>query len=121
MISVHRRLDGRQVVVSVSGELDETGCPALRAALAPEAVLDGGRKVVVDVSGLTFCDSSGLGVFVGAWKQLREAGRQLVLLDTPERLARRMQVTGLDQLITTERSGRPGEAPSQGPTHGRPG
>lgn len=103
-IDIQRSLDGRWVVVSVSGVLDVATVPTLKAALIPELLRDGRNKVALDVSGLTFCDSTGMGVFVCAWQKLRDKGGQFVLLRPSERLAHRLRIAGLSKVIPTAQS-----------------
>lgn len=90
---------GLWLVVSVSGELDMATAPVLREVLAPDALPDGCRHLALDVSGLTFCDSSGLCVLVGLKKQMNAVNGRLALLHLPVFLARRLQQTGLVQVL----------------------
>ena len=86
----------------VSGEVDVASSPTLRARIA-ELIDDGADTIVLDLSGLTFVDSSGLGVLVGALKRVRELDRKdlvLVGLQGPPR--RVFEITGLTELFTIE-------------------
>jgi len=87
--------DGTAVLV-VSGEIDISTAPALREHLQQ---FDG-RTVIVDLTAMTFIDSTGLGVLVGALKRLREDGGDLVLRG-PSRSARKvLDISGLAQIVT---------------------
>jgi len=55
---------------------------------------------VLDLSGLEFLDSMGLGVLVGALKRARSHDGQLVLAAVPERIAQLLQLVGLDEVFT---------------------
>jgi anti-sigma B factor antagonist len=94
------RLDVRRVdhplgiVLTLAGELDLATAPVLRERL--DAALHGGAVVVIDLSRLRFIDSSGLGMLVGAERQLRESGGQLVLVRGPRAAHRPFELTGLD-------------------------
>lgn len=79
--------DQRPVLV-LSGELDATTAPQL-AGLATTIVDEGARDVIIDASGLTFCDGSGLSVLAQIGSRLRaRAGRlALVALSSPVRQA----------------------------------
>lgn len=67
-------------VVSVSGEMDLVSSPAVRQQVH-DAVADGRRSVVLDLSDVRFCDSSGVGVLIGARRLMRScAGRLRIVL-----------------------------------------
>ena len=87
--------DGNQVV-SVTGELDIA--TAEQAYLYISDVIDAWpAPVSVDLSGLTFCDASGLGVLARVARHARQAGRQLKLIAARPSLLKIMRITGLDR------------------------
>jgi anti-anti-sigma factor len=68
------------VVVTVTGEMDLISSPAVRQKVH-DAVADGQRSVVLDLAGVRFCDSSGVGVLIGARRLMRScAGRLRIVL-----------------------------------------
>jgi anti-sigma B factor antagonist len=96
-IDVEQR--GGWEVVRVSGEIDIRTAPELRDVLA--RVLDtGGDKVVVDLEGVEFLDSTALSVMVGVHKRLVRKGSGLVLVCTREPILRVLTVTGLSRVFT---------------------
>ena len=87
--------DGNQIV-SVTGELDIA--TAEQAYLYISDVIDAWpAPVSVDLSGLTFCDASGLGVLARVARHARQAGRQLKLTAARPSLLKIMRITGLDR------------------------
>ena len=87
--------DGNQVV-SVTGEQDIA--TAEQAYLYISDVIDAWpTPVSVDLSGLTFCDASGLGVLARIAGHARQAGRQLKLIAARPSLLKIMRITGLDR------------------------
>ena len=85
-------------VITVSGEVDLATSPDLDAALI--AGLDSGAgSLVVDLTDVSFMDSSGLGVIVRGLKRCREADKDLDLVITNERVLKVFGITGLDQVI----------------------
>lgn len=84
----------RFVIVEVVGEIDISTAPELRSGLA-ELVGKGRREIVVDLSGLEFIDSSGLGVLVGGLKRARADGGSLDLVITRESIAKLFRIMGL--------------------------
>ena len=85
-------------IVRLTGELDMATAPDLDACLLTLADDD----IVVDVSGLTFMDSSGLNTLIVALKRSRELGHKFVLRAPPAPVARLLQITGTDQVFTIE-------------------
>ncbi len=84
-------------VVDVSGDVELHSANQLRDELAHAS--DGERPcVVVDLSHVSFIDSTGLGVLVGAFKRVRERGSLSVVC--PQRSIRRVfEITGLLQIF----------------------
>jgi len=67
-------------VVTVSGEMDLISSPAVRQKVH-DAVADGRRSLVLDLAEVRFCDSSGVGVLIGARRLMRScAGRLRIVL-----------------------------------------
>lgn len=86
--------DKGRTVVELSGELDLFTAAVLRDALL--ALARGGRHLLaVEMSGLRFLDSSGLGVLVGATKRAVAEGGGLCLVAAPERILKTLKITGL--------------------------
>jgi anti-sigma B factor antagonist len=85
------------VRVIAAGEIDVRTAADLRAAL--DAVLDGHPpKIVIDLSAVTFMDSTGLGVLTGARNRAGDDGRLVVI--NPHPIARRiLEITGLLELF----------------------
>ncbi len=94
---------GSWTVVNVQGELDLSTSAALRAAVE-EAVGDSAPKVAVDLSGVTFMDSSSLGVLVACLKEVQERGGDLRLVGVSGSPAKVIALTGLDAAFTIEAS-----------------
>ena len=83
-------------IVSVTGELDIA--TAEQAYSYISEVIDGRpAPVTVDLSGLTFCDASGLGALARIARHAREAGRQLMLTSARPSLLKIMRITGMDR------------------------
>jgi anti-sigma B factor antagonist len=86
-------------VVSASGEIDIATAPALRDKL--ESSID--RRpavVVVDLLGVTFMDSTALGVLIGALKRCRDVGGTMRIVVSDPRVLKVFEITGLTELFS---------------------
>lgn len=91
---VDTRAEARGTVVTVVGELDVASSQVLERALM--TTLNGVAVVVVDLRGLTFIDSTGLGVLVRAHQLAQEHGRRFGLVRGNGQVSRLLSLTGLD-------------------------
>ncbi|MDP9950863.1 MULTISPECIES: STAS domain-containing protein [Streptomyces] len=81
-------------VMELAGELDHHTAPQVRDALLG-LTLRPGQQLVIDLKGITFCDSSGLTVLIAARNHALAADAAIALAAIPERLARILGITGL--------------------------
>jgi anti-anti-sigma factor len=100
--ALQRRADEGGHAVTARGELDAATAPALGRALT-EAVGAGGGPVLADLTGLTFVDSSGLGVLMKTANQLRRQRRAFTVRCVPGPVLRTIQATGLEAALDIER------------------
>lgn len=85
-------------VVAVLGELDVASAPRLRQEMVSLAS-NGRALVVLDLHGVDFLDSTGLGVIVGALKRLRGLGGDLRLVGGAPTVRKVFELTGLDAVL----------------------
>ncbi|GAA2764165.1 hypothetical protein GCM10010103_32060 [Streptomyces paradoxus] len=97
-LNVHRRDHTTRSLITLSGEIDLATAPLVRAALA-ECLNDGMGITDVDLTGVTFCDASGLNVFLTASGLATEAGTILRLHHPPPIMARIIEITGSGFLV----------------------
>ena len=81
--------------VALFGELDIAAAPRVDEAMS-ELERDRPERIVVDLRGLTFLDSTGLRSLLGADSRARDDGRRLTLIRGPEPIQRVLSITGLD-------------------------
>jgi len=90
-------------VVTVRGEIDVATSPRLRTELS--ALLGrGATRITLDFSGVTFVDSSGLGVLVGALKRLRDGEdsddvTSLRIVGVQDAVRKVFEITGLESAL----------------------
>ena len=97
-LSITRADQGDQTVVSLGGEIDVYTAPFVRERL-DEAVHEGRINLIVDLTGVRFLDSTGLGVLVGRLKLTRSLGGSLRLVGTDDRVLKVFSITGLDKVF----------------------
>jgi len=91
-------LSGDITVLAVTGEVDVYTAPQLRHA-AVQALADGARRMIVDLNGVDFLDSTGLGVLVGMLKRLRAVDGALALVCRQARILKIFRITGLTRVF----------------------
>ena len=88
-----------RLTLHLSGELDHHG--ARGAMKTIEGLLDKymPRDAVLDLSELTFMDSSGIGVVLGRYRLLRDRGGHVAIVGMNPHIARLFHMSGLDRII----------------------
>ncbi|QWZ10076.1 STAS domain-containing protein [Nocardioides panacis] len=85
-------------VLAPAGEVDVYTVGGLRDALS-ECLAAGDLRIVVDLTDVTFMDSSGLGVLVGGLKKVNSVGGSLRLVGPSSMLRRMLKTTGLTRVF----------------------
>lgn len=91
-----RELDERMSVIEVEGELDLSGAPSLKWELI-DLLEDASRRVVIDLSLLTFIDSTALGVLVSVNRKL--ALGRMAIVCAHENVRRIFELSGTDSVL----------------------
>jgi anti-sigma B factor antagonist len=95
---VETRQAGAWTVVDVRGEIDLYTAPRLKEQLSD--LIDAGRsQIVINLEGVEFLDSTGLGVLIGALRRCREEDGVLALAAPRETVQKVLRVTGLDKVF----------------------
>ena len=85
-------------IVHVGGEIDVYTAPVLRERL-DEHISEGRDHLLIDLEGVSFMDSTGLGVLVGRLKLVRITNGTLKLVCSSERILKVFSITGLDKVF----------------------
>jgi anti-sigma B factor antagonist len=86
-------------VIEVGGEIDVYTAPKLREKLI-SLVEAGSYRMIVDMEGVEFLDSTGLGVLVGGLKRVRAQDGWIDLVCTQSRILRIFKITGLNKVFS---------------------
>ena len=96
-VSSERPADDLGVVI-VSGEVDIFTAPRFKECMV-ELLDDGVRRLVIDLSDVTFLDSTALGVLIGGVRRAHGVGGTMALVVTSRPVERVLGVTGLDRVF----------------------
>ena len=111
-LSVNEHVVGQHTVVDVHGEVDVHSAPQLRDRLI-QVIHGGTSSVVVDLSWLTFIDSTGLGALVAARNEAKTTGAALRLVCKSDRVLKVFRITGLHSVFDIYPTLAVATAPSQ--------
>ena len=95
---VREDLEDAMAIVTASGEIDLSNAPALQSHLSD--AIGHRSKVVVDLSAVTFIDSTGLGVLIGALSRSDDAGGTLRIVVDDARVLKVFEITGLTETFS---------------------
>lgn len=98
-LTLNSRVQDGRTLLEVVGEVDVYTAPALRDRISD--LIDAGQHtLVVDLGGVEFLDSTGLGVLVAGLNRAKEVGGSLTLVCPQERVLKLFRITGLDEVFT---------------------
>lgn len=90
--------EGDMAIIRAVGRLNMVAAPELREVVA-RAVESGKSRLVVDLAGVEFMDSSGLGALIGALKTTRQAGGDLRIAAPGEQVAMVLRLSNVDRIL----------------------
>jgi anti-sigma B factor antagonist len=89
-------------VLTARGEIDVATSPRLRTELT-NLIARGATEITLEFAGVSFVDSSGLGVLVGAYKRLREeANGRIRIVGAQQSVRKVFEITGLETALLTD-------------------
>ena len=92
---------GDHLVCRPVGELDAFTVGHFRDSLSE---LGGGERVLIDLSGVPFLDSAGLGALIGGVRRAREGGGDVAVYGARPAVARLLHTTGFDRVAAVSDS-----------------
>jgi len=91
---------GNTITLLLTGEIDHHTAKALRQAADDALITRRPEKLVLDFSGVTFMDSSGVGLVMGRYKAARSLGCGVTVKGLRPRDEKIMRLSGLSALVT---------------------
>ena len=98
-VQIAIKRQGRTATARLAGEFDLTAAPLVREQL--DGLIDAGmQRIVIDLRGVRFLDSSGLGVLLGRYRRLSERGGSIYLVTAAEGSVRTvLEMSGVRQVM----------------------
>jgi anti-sigma B factor antagonist len=97
-LDVKLERDADTCVIALRGEVDVYTSPSFKERLVA-AIDEGCSRIVVDLEGVDFIDSSGLGVLVSGLRRVKENNGSIRLVCTREPILKVFRITGLDRVF----------------------
>ncbi len=94
--------ENRRLTAAVTGELDHHGARAVMEELDRRIDLAQPRELTLDLSGLTFTDSSGIAVLLRAHRRMGQVRGVMRVVSTPDQAGKVFQAAGLERIIRFE-------------------
>ncbi len=91
--------EGDRCLVALSGELDHCCAQKVRRELDALIADPGVRWLILDFRDVPLMDSSGIGVILGRYRQMRERGGQVGVVRMNSHVRRIFRMSGLDRVI----------------------
>jgi anti-sigma B factor antagonist len=102
-LTLHHTQIGDRTVVRVGGDVDAYTAPHLRTELFA-LLRAGANHLVIDLDGVDFMDSSGLGVLITLRRRLSGTGGSVCVVCTREPICRIFRITSLDRAVPVHSS-----------------
>jgi stage II sporulation protein AA (anti-sigma F factor antagonist) len=90
------------LLIRLSGELDHHTAEELRVKVTDTLEKERIRHIVLNLEHLTFMDSSGLGVILGRYKQIKNLGGEMIVCSISPTVKRLFDMSGLFKIIRLE-------------------
>ena len=94
--------EARRLTALVDGELDHHGAKAVMEELDRRIDQAQPRQLTLDLSGLSFTDSSGIAVLLRTLRQMQQIGGSLRVTNIPTQARRVLDAAGVGRLITLD-------------------
>ena len=90
---------GTELKIKLRGEIDHHSAVAVRGAIDDMLRSKRPSQLVIDMSGVDFMDSSGLGLIMGRYAVMRELGGQLLIADPSPATEKIMSLAGMERIV----------------------
>ena len=99
---------GDAMVVHVGGEIDHHGAVSVRSGIDRVLAIRQPPRVYLELSGVSFMDSSGLGLIMGRYALVKRYGGAMAVLDPSPAVARIIALAGMEKMVPIRTSKKKG-------------
>lgn len=92
--------DGK-IIVYLSGEIDHHSARSIRDCIDKLIISQKPETLILDLTGVDFMDSSGLGLILGRYRKIKEFSGDMFLCGASERTMKILKMAGIDKIIKT--------------------
>lgn len=94
----------RTLMIRIYGEIDHHTSADLRRQVESAFMEMGGRNIIFDFKNVIFMDSSGIGMIIGRYKQIRNLGGRICITNANEKIIEIIELSGLKTLVPIYRN-----------------
>ena len=95
---------GEMLVIHVGGEIDHHSAVAVRTGIDERISSERPQKVMLELSGVDFMDSSGLGLIMGRYALVKQCGGTLSVLDPSPAVVKIIKLAGMERMVSILRT-----------------
>ena len=91
-------------MIHVGGEIDHHSAVAVRTGIDERLAEERPQKVMLELSGVDFMDSSGLGLIMGRYALVKKYGGLLSVLDPSPAVVKIIKLAGMERMVSILRT-----------------
>lgn len=95
-------IDEKSVTAYISGEIDHHNAAKLRNDIDSAAENAYPEALILDFGGVTFMDSSGIGLVLGRYRLMQDLSGKVIIENAPKNIAKVFKMAGIEKLISGE-------------------
>ncbi|MCI8589570.1 MAG: STAS domain-containing protein [Clostridiales bacterium] len=103
MMNVQSKMEGNKLILYVLGEIDHHTAKEIRKEMDKQIISLRPKEIRINLSSVSFMDSSGLGLIMGRYAVASDIGAALKVVNPTDSVARIMLMAGLDKIVPIER------------------
>lgn len=98
-MDVRLEVIGTTLVVKIDGEIDHHNIAKIKAEIEREMNLNNIVNLILDFDGVTFMDSSGIGMIAGRYKEINARGGKVMLIRVNRQIDKILEISGLKTIL----------------------